>query len=641
MVWSLYSGEKFLEPLCFSNGKNQAQVVEEVLKEIGKGHKVIFIRGVCGTGKSAIALNIARNLGKTSIVVPGKNLQTQYKKDYEHNKYLLKENGERLKISVITGRKNHACRYSKENKIITSKREINTRLDDIFSGNVKEKSNQDDESADRNDLPCKIEIKEKNMFKIKEYLKQNKNINHTSFNSARDVRRVSVAAACPYWSPVLPEKYELKGFEENKKRTYLGLNNMKFTIHQGKRGCPFYEQFNSYIDSDIIVFNSMKYKLESALKRKPFTEVEIIDECDEFLDSFSNQKMINIDKMQNSLIELFLNDDSEKVGTEINETIKELRRDRRIEAAIISRQILPIKETPVHGLIKIFLDNSEILSVIDEENYLFEVEEAAKMFEDFLDETYVTFEKKENNLFVSLVTTNLAKKFKEMVDKNKNVVLMSGTLHSEEVLKKVFGLDDFKIIEAEVQQQGQIDVMESGKEMDCKYDNFSNGKNSRKDYLEALNKCVEISKKPTLVHVNSFSDLPNEREKKELELNHLITREELEETQGKDNEGKEVEKFKKGEIEVLFSTRASRGIDFPGEQCNSIVFTKYPYPNVQDAFWKILKQTKPDQYWGFYKDKAKRELLQKIYRGLRYAQDHVYVLSPDSRVLKEFKINGV
>ncbi|MFH1661789.1 MAG: hypothetical protein ABIA02_01715, partial [Candidatus Falkowbacteria bacterium] len=56
--------------------------------------------------------------------------------------------------------------------------------------------------------------------------------------------------------------------------------------------------------------------------------------------------------------------------------------------------------------------------------------------------------------------------------------------------------------------------------------------------------------------------------------------------------------------------------------------------NVKDAFWKILYKTKPMHYWDFYKDKARREFWQKIYRGLRFKDDHVYLLSPDCRVLE-------
>ena len=142
------------------------------------------------------------------------------------------------------------------------------------------------------------------------------------------------------------------------------------------------------------------------------------------------------------------------------------------------------------------------------------------------------------------------------------------------------------------------------------------------------------------MHINAFADLPTEKELETYDIDNLISREKLKELQAEDNEGRLVERFKKGYSTVLFSTRASRGIDFPGEQCNSIVFTKYPNPNIKDAFWKILNQIKPQDYWEFYKDKARRELWQKIYRGIRSEKDHVYVLSPDTRVLEAFEKNN-
>jgi Rad3-related DNA helicase len=65
-----------------------------------------------------------------------------------------------------------------------------------------------------------------------------------------------------------------------------------------------------------------------------------------------------------------------------------------------------------------------------------------------------------------------------------------------------------------------------------------------------------------------------------------------------------------------------------------VLFTKYPNPNPQNTFWKILKMTHPQYFWDFYKDKARREFLQRLYRALRSQEDHVFVLSPDSRVLE-------
>jgi Rad3-related DNA helicase len=278
----------------------------------------------------------------------------------------------------------------------------------------------------------------------------------------------------------------------------------------------------------------------------------------------------------------------------------------------------------------------ELLDEVDSESYLFEVEEIAKSFQSFMEETYLTTSKKDNQIIVSLVTTNLAKKFQELVEKNKVVVLMSGTIHSEHVLKNIFGLDEFEIIDAEVENQGQIEVSKTGLEIDCKYSNFSSGKFTREDYLCSFDKCLEVAKKPALVHINAFLDLPSEEEIEEFNLRNLISREKVREMQREDSEGRLVASFKKGDFDVLFSTRVSRGVDFPGNECNSIIFTKYPNPNVQDAFWKILQRTKPNHYWSFYRDKATRELWQKVYRGVRFSKDHVYVLSPDIRVIDAF-----
>jgi len=637
MEWNLYSENKFLQPLCFSNGKSQNDVVNEILDLINKGKKIIFVHGVCGTGKSAIALNLALSKGKTSIVVPGKNLQAQYKRDYEGKKYLIKPDGTKLKISIITGRNNHKCKFLEDSKnaIPKIKKETNASLYDIFVGKKEEFKDKygQDISADNKELPCKIEIKDSNWARIKEYLKQNRKVDIKNFSKIRDVKRLSIAPVCPYWSPVYPEQYELKSLTNAKKRTYLGLENTEYVQYKRTPGCPFYEQFDSYIDSDVIVFNSLKYKLETAMNRKPKTQIEVIDECDEFLDSLSNQRVINIERLQASLIQaLGSGEGDEDTIDELLELIKYLKRDPKFEELSSEGGIIDIKSTQVFDIVKIFL-REHWLKTVDDENYLFDILETAKMFKDFLNETYLTVIKKDNNFLISLVTTNLAKKLKEYVDKNEVLVLMSGTLHSEKVLRNIFGLDSFETVDAETKDQGSIIIKRTGLEMDCKYSNFSSKKYSRKDYLLALNESVKVAKRPTLVHVNAFLDMPSEEEIKKYSLNSLISREELKFLQLKDKTGKLTTEFKEGKREILFSTRDSRGVDFPGDECNSIIFTKYPNPNVKDAFWKILMKTKPQYYWEFYRDKAKREFLQKIYRGLRFKEDKVELLSPDIRVL--------
>ena len=92
--------------------------------------------------------------------------QKQYKKDYEENKYLLKKDKSKLKISVITGRNNHECQFLKDDKLIVPvvKKEVNSKLNDIFDFGKKEEKKRD-ASADNLGIPCKIEIKEKNFHK--------------------------------------------------------------------------------------------------------------------------------------------------------------------------------------------------------------------------------------------------------------------------------------------------------------------------------------------------------------------------------------------------------------------------------------------------------------------------------------------
>ena len=177
---------------------------------------------------------------------------------------------------------------------------------------------------------------------------------------------------------------------------------------------------------------------------------------------------------------------------------------------------------------------------------------------------------------------------------------------------------------------GKVTPLRAGCEINCKYENFSKGRISRMQYLKALGSCIMLAERPVLVHVTAFSDLPTESEAKEFGLD-ILTREKLSELQKQSKAGEDVLKFKKGETDILYSTKCNRGIDFPGNMCNSIILTRYPYPNISSLFWKILRKTNPEHYDSFYMDKSKREFLQRIYRAVRSQNDSVYLLSPDIR----------
>ncbi|MBU3913185.1 MAG: DEAD/DEAH box helicase family protein [Nanoarchaeota archaeon] len=614
-MWSLYnkkqgdegfldsfSGEK-LEPLKFSNGKTQADVVKEILEAIENGSRIIFIKGVCGSGKSAVALNLARHFDKTAIVVPIKSLQEQYEQDYSDKKYILKKDNKKLKISVIKGRANFRCQFSGE------------RADDSF-------------------LPCTIEIKEKNFEQIKNFIDLNKEVSKYDFQSITDVRRMSVAPACPFWSPLMPADMKAKALQSSKKHCFKTVSGKDYCLYQREKGCKYYEQYLSYSDADVLIFNSAKYLIESAIGRKPKTDLDIIDECDEFLDSFAEEKTINLGRLSFALSSLF--PESQESRNALKEVVKKVN-DMMFDYS--QETIEKINDTEVIDLINLILENPD-LAEDDEDNYYNKVFEIAKDFEHLMDETYVSFKKQKSeenkeNAYITLVTINLDSRFRELVNQNNILVLMSGTLHSEQVLKDIFGLDKFKIIEAETQNPGHIVRRATGSEINCKYENFKQGIVSRQDYLHALSECISKAKPPILVHINSFEDLPTELEKAQYNLHNLITKERILEVQNKDRNNTQIERFKSKEISILFTTKCSRGVDFPGEQCNSIVITKYPYPNIKSLFWQILKKEKPEKFREFYMDKARRELLQKVYRGVRFKEDYVILLSPDSRVLMD------
>ncbi len=662
-MWSLYEDEKELKPLVFSNGKTQEDIVKEVIDLVEQGNKIIFIKGSCGSGKSGIALNLARHFGKTSIVVPIKSLQEQYTKDYSNKMFVLKKNQNpdennnnkknnkqnRLKISSIVGRQNFKCKYLEENPEDFEKiepEEKDMKLTDIFNNNMsisqnfrkREREKEKNTSCDNRFLPCKIEIKEKNLYKIKDFIRKNPSVRVSDFDSIHDVRRMTIAPVCPYWSPIVSDVFEINKFKDAKKIKYQGLNNKNFTIYQRKTGCPYYEQYSDYAESDVLIFNSLKYLIETLMDRKPATEIEIIDECDEFLDSFSNQEQINLNRL------LFYLTSFSTKDNEIKQTIEELidicnaikSSDKYKNLTNKNDEIFELKDTLIQQLLLIIIHNQSIIDEIDEEdnNYINHLDKVAKIFYDFLDETFFSIERKDNDFIINLVTTNLEKRLKEIINKNKIIVMMSGTIHSENVLKNIFGLDNFKIIEAETQNQGELIKEKYGFELDCSYASFKSNRITREQYLKALSKCIAIAKKPTLVHITSFSDLPTEFEKAKYNLDNLFSQEQLREEQKNDPLGERIHHFKNKKTDILFTTKCSRGMDFPGNMCNSIVITRFPYPDVSDIFWKILKKNKPQYFMPFYMDKARRELLQRIYRGLRSKDDKVYLLSPDIRVME-------
>ncbi len=614
--WSLYQNGEELRPLKFSNGKTQEEVVKELV-DLSKNHKVIFLHGTCGSGKSAIALNVARSLGKASIVVPVKALQRQYEEDYIKHKYLKKPNGEKMKISMITGKDNHDSV--------------------IMPGH----------SCAHPELPENIKLVEKNLEKIREYIRDNPFMENRRGISMHNLRRASVAAANPHWSPILPSEYELKALTDARKKRYKGVSKEEFTFYHRKPGCTYYDQYQAYLDSDVIILNSAKYRIEMALGRKPLTEIDIIDEADEFLDQFFQQDELNLTRLSASLKSTYPENPKAQKSLDKIKKLLELELQNKKATGIDKNKVLHVSDTKLKEILEILSSDRELEAeiILDELNYANQALSVAQDFKHTMKELYLTYRKdkqetdkgNEENIIVKFVSTDISGKFQDLLDKTKTLIFMSGTLHSEKIIKKIFEIENYATVEAENLAFGSTEIMMTGKEIDCSYSNFKSKKHSRVDYLDAFSASIKAAKDPTLIQVIAYRDLPTEEEKKLFDLDYMLSSEEIKFSQKEDKTGKEVSDFKQGKQKRLFSTKCNRGVDFPGDVCRSVIFTKYPNPNVSDTFWKVLQKTHKDYYWEFYKDKAWREFLQRIYRALRSPDDHVYILSPDLRVINAVK----
>jgi hypothetical protein len=151
-------------------------------------------------------------------------------------------------------------------------------------------------------------------------------VNLRDFDSVKDIKRMSIASVCPYWSPVISDEYEIKKFDKLKKIKYKGLAGKNFVLYLQENSCQYYRQYEAYADADIIIFNSLKYQIETLMNRKPATDVEIIDECDEFLDNFANQEQINLSRNLYALGSLMVSDENQKDVEELLDLTNTIKR---------------------------------------------------------------------------------------------------------------------------------------------------------------------------------------------------------------------------------------------------------------------------------------------------------------------------
>ncbi|GEM_PF-936791 len=240
-------GGNRLNPLKYSTGKTQAEVIEEILEAFEKTD-LVFLKGVVGSGKSVIGIRIALEFGGGTVSVPTKVLSHQYQDDYEDDKYFLKKTGEKAQIRVLKGRRNFICPYI-DNKYPQSEYK----------------------SCQNRSLPCSRPL-------------------------GREESRLDAVQKCPYWGFIFPTSSPLKNRSEHI-GSYRSLSGRHSLLMSEGENCPYWNQFKSYLEADVNVMNSKKWEVEAMIGRLPLSDVTIVDEADAWLDGLSSRTSLNEKKI--------------------------------------------------------------------------------------------------------------------------------------------------------------------------------------------------------------------------------------------------------------------------------------------------------------------------------------------------------
>jgi Rad3-related DNA helicase len=74
-----------------------------------------------------------------------------------------------------------------------------------------------------------------------------------------------------------------------------------------------------------------------------------------------------------------------------------------------------------------------------------------------------------------------------------------------------------------------------------------------------------------------------------------------------------------------------RGTDLRDNKCRAIVMTKWPVGDISDGYLQSIKKRFGEKiFWEIIKDKAAREAVQYVSRGLRHELDWTYFATVDS-----------
>lgn len=696
-----------LDPLTWKSG-DQLSDLKKILEFFENYRmyehktKILIYKSTPGSGKSSTLLHVVENLGRGLIVAPFKNLQRQYYNDYFiGDKFVMKKDGSKLRVSVIVGRGNFQCRwleeqYAYQQKLIEeSKKEENVGryipIDDRILSMYRTNS-----SCANRYLPCTRSLRI---------------IMGRSGKGSKETRWMA-GCECPYWIPTpmarstiikwkdktiddkgIETDFEVGDIENKSTKTRLDFIQDKIKCHEIKyyesigwgdtavfirddkdiNGkpcpdvCPYYKQFYSYVDADVIIMNDAKWYLETNIGRKPKMQIEIFDEGDYWLDNraieidfprFNIDKIIPSDnktkRLKDNTLSLF-----DIAVKDIKDKIQKNKEGPNLTDAKAYRELFL-------SMTNMFL---EYKKVVEEDDVILQkIFDIATVLR-YIDKASISFQegKREETKILKLFIPFPDNLLKDLFGRSsKNIIITSGTIQSDFVLDNLFGINNDNYITHFVQGRkdnpGKL-ICIKPKEGLLKVNHTTwQSPQFREKYYQTLNYILDQLK----VHIDAKTGRPGEakililtpakryvqgildrpdvfidfaRSKDEEDNLKMTINTSISDFVNKNLE--DVRKVKDSDIEldgniyrtdqqIIISTRMTRGADLRDDKCRAVVMTKWPMSDISAGYNQALKKRFGENiYWAIMKDKAEREAIQYVSRGLRHEFDWEYFSTPD------------
>lgn len=444
--------------------------------------------------------------------------------------------------------------------------------------------------------------------------------------------------------------------------------------------CPYYKQFYSYVESDVIVFNSAKWNLETMMGRKPKVRIEIIDEGDYWLDS----QATTIELTRSTIDKIFPG--SNKMKQIKTDTLANFDMAfRKIKSDVDKSKsngenIINTKDyKQLFYAINVFLAeykkqnedddtiNQKLLDII-----------TVRQYADVASLSYVEGKRDETKIikvYIPYPDKLLQTLFKSS---SKNLVLTSGTMHSSFVLSNLFGInaDNYivDILNGRKEHPGKLTCIRPPKDNPFKmvkvtYTTWQNPE-FREYYFRLLNYILDqlkmsIDKKTgkpgeakiivltpakkyaegILKRHDIFVDFAKSRNNQDDDDIKFAINTNL--SDYVDNTLADIRKIKCSDIElngdvlrtdkqIIVSTRMIRGTDLRDDKCRAIVMAKWPVGDISDGYLQAIKKRFGEKvFWEIVRDKASREAVQYVSRGLRHDSDWSYFSTPDGNAFDQ------